>query len=75
LIGTFNPNPTLDTSLYEVEFGDGQIGTYPANIIAENVFEQVDDDGLAHVILDSINDQESKGCFKLWKGGTSKSHC
>jgi hypothetical protein len=37
LVGHFNQNPILDTSLYEVEFDDGVVGTYAANVIAENI--------------------------------------
>jgi hypothetical protein len=55
LIGRSRPNPVLDTSLYEVDFGDGLEG---ANIIAENIFEQVDEDGNKHVLFDSIIDYE-----------------
>jgi Reverse transcriptase (RNA-dependent DNA polymerase) len=58
LIGKSHPNPILDTSLYEVEFEDGLTGTYAANIIAENIFEQVDDDGQPHVLFDSIVDHK-----------------
>jgi hypothetical protein len=58
LIGKSNSNPLLDTSLYEVDFGDGLEGTYTANIIAENIFEQVDEEGKSHVLFDSIMDYE-----------------
>jgi hypothetical protein len=51
LIGRSNKNPVLDTSLYDVEFDDGRVGTYSANIIAENIFEQVDTEGKVHVLL------------------------
>jgi hypothetical protein len=34
LIGHSHSNPLLDTSLYDVEFDDGRVGTYSANIIA-----------------------------------------
>jgi hypothetical protein len=41
-VGHANNNPVLDSALYEIEFEDGQVGTYAANVIAENIFEQVD---------------------------------
>jgi hypothetical protein len=44
----------LDTSLYDVEFDDGRVGTYSANVIAENIFEQVDTEGNVHVLFDDI---------------------
>jgi hypothetical protein len=58
LIGHSKSNPVLDTSLYEVEveLDDGCIGTYSANVIAQNVFEQVDDMGQAHILFDDIID-------------------
>jgi hypothetical protein len=45
LIGKSNPNPILDTALYMVGFDDGTTGMYVANVIAENIFEQVDAKG------------------------------
>ena len=56
LIGKSNANPILDTSLYEVEFEDGRVGTYAANIIAENIYEQVDDEGFTYTLFDAIVD-------------------
>jgi hypothetical protein len=49
-------NPIFDTSLYDVEFDDERIGTYSANIIAENIFQQVYFEGYTHVIIDEIID-------------------
>jgi hypothetical protein len=56
LIGHSNKNPILDTSLYEVEFNDGRVGTYATNVIAENIYEQVDDEGVAYALFDEIVD-------------------
>jgi hypothetical protein len=58
LIGHTHANHVLDTSLYEVEFDDGRVGTYSANIIAQNVFEKVDDEGQAHILFDDIIDHQ-----------------
>ena len=58
LIGRYHRNPILDTGLYELEFDDGTLATYTANIIAENLYEQVDDEGRTHVIFDSITDHK-----------------
>jgi hypothetical protein len=55
LIGHSHSNPILDTGLYEVEFEDGQVGTYAANVIAENIYEQLDDEGFAYTLFDSID--------------------
>jgi hypothetical protein len=56
LIGHSHINPVLDTSLYDVEFDDGRVGTYAANVIAENIFKQVDTDGRTVVLFDEILD-------------------
>lgn len=56
IIGRSHRNPILDTGLYEVEFEDGNLHTYTANIIAESLYEQVDEHGQTHVIFDSIVD-------------------
>ena len=53
-IGTYNSNPILNTSLYELEFVDGRIGKYTANTICEALWNQVDDDGDMTSILDDI---------------------
>jgi hypothetical protein len=44
-IGVANANPILDTRLYEVEYIDGHRAALSANIIAENLFAQVDQEG------------------------------
>ena len=54
LLGTAQTNPILDTHVYEVEFPDGQVMEYAANVIAENLYAQVDQEGRHQVILDGI---------------------
>jgi hypothetical protein len=54
LIGKSHSDPLLDTSLFEVEFEDGYIETYTANIIAESMYEQVDSEGQLHRMMDEI---------------------
>ena len=44
-IGTYNENPMIDTMKYEVEFQDGTIKEYAANVIADNIYAQVDHEG------------------------------
>ena len=56
IIGQYNDNPFLNTMVYDVEFPDGTIKEYAANIIAENMFAQVDPQGRSHAILDCILD-------------------
>jgi hypothetical protein len=56
LVGKSNNNPLLDTREYEVEFPDGSIDYLSANIIAETMYSQVDQDGHEHLLLDAIID-------------------
>ena len=53
-IGKESLNPITDTRLYEVEFVDGTIETVPANVIAENLLSQVDQEGHRQLLLDKI---------------------
>jgi hypothetical protein len=55
-IGRAHTNPLFDTREYDVEFTDGTREKYQANIIAENMFAQVDDEGYQYLILDEITD-------------------
>ena len=50
-------NPILDTREYEVEFQDGSTDVFTANVIAKNLFSQVDDEGHSQVMMDEITDQ------------------
>ena len=55
-IGMVNTNPILDTRLYDVQFLDGRVETYAANIIAENIYSQLDDEGNRFLLLEEIMD-------------------
>lgn len=55
-IGSYSDNPALNSMVYDVEFPDGDIRQYSANVIAENMYAQVDADGHTHTLLDSIID-------------------
>jgi hypothetical protein len=55
-IGKANSNPLLDTRLYEVEFPDGDIREYAANVIAESIYSRVDDEGRHHLLLEAVVD-------------------
>jgi hypothetical protein len=59
LIGKANQNPILDTRVYHVEFPDGHTEAYSANVIAENMYAQVDEEGHTTVIMDEIVDHMS----------------
>jgi hypothetical protein len=55
-IGRANNNPILDTRVYEVEFPDGTVADYAANILAEALYAQVDADGNRFMLLKEIVD-------------------
>jgi hypothetical protein len=55
-IGIANNNPILDTRVYEVQFPDGHTEEYAANIISENLYAQVDNEGFYHLVLNEILD-------------------
>lgn len=53
-IGRYNKNPILDTTVHEVEFPDGSIYEYAANVLAESLYTQVDQDGNRWLLLKDI---------------------
>jgi hypothetical protein len=60
-IGKRHSNPLLDTREYEVEFPDGSLDTYTANMIAENLYSQVDTQGRQYQVMDEITDHRTNG--------------
>ena len=57
--GRAHANPLFDTQEYEVEFADGTREKYQANIIAKNMFAQVDSEGNQYLLLKEITDHRS----------------
>ena len=55
-VGRPHNNLLLDHRQYEVEFLYGKTEIMTANIIAENLLAQVDDDGHQHLLIDEIED-------------------
>ena len=53
-IGSAHPNPMLDSREYEVELEDGTTDKYFANIIAENLWSQCDEEGREFLLLRGI---------------------
>ena len=79
LQGTSNENPLLDSRVYEVEHTDGSYTEYSANVIAENLYNHIDDNGSSHTLLSAIIDHEvdrdvaiSKSNALFDSNGTSK---
>jgi hypothetical protein len=54
--GTYDENPCLNMMIYEVEFPDGQLKEYAANVIAENMLSQVDSDCYSLTMIEAITD-------------------
>ena len=55
-IGLADDNPLLDTRQYTVEFRDGHSESLSANLIAQNLYSQLDEEGNRHVLLQDIVD-------------------
>jgi hypothetical protein len=53
-IGVRNHNPIMDTREYEVVFPDGTTQSYSANVIAENLYSQVDAEGHSFSFFEDI---------------------
>ena len=51
LKGTYKNNPILDTRVYDVMFPYGAVCQYAENIIAENMYSQVDSNGYHTILL------------------------
>lgn len=60
-VGNFHENPLLNSTVYDVEFLDGEVQQVGANITAQHMFEQVDDDGYTHSVVDTILDYRTDG--------------
>ena len=54
--GTYDDNPARNTTIYEVEFPDGEVKEYSTNVIAENILSQVDSDGYSASLMEAIVD-------------------
>ena len=76
-IGVDNDNPILYSRIYEVEYCDGYVATMAANVITENLFAQVYQEGNIFVLIDSIINTRTDGTqtlqqdvFVITKSGT-----
>ena len=78
-VGRRHSNPLLDTREYEVEMPDGSTECYTANIIADNIYAQCDDEGIMYTLMDEIIDHrknntatEAKDGWWYTKSGTRR---
>jgi hypothetical protein len=60
IIGKPHTNLILDSRIYEVQFEDGHIEEYAANVIAESIYAQVDDKGCEHLPMVSVHHEEQQ---------------
>jgi hypothetical protein len=60
-VGTSNSNPILDTRVYDVEFPDGHVEEFTANVIAECIYSQVDREGRQYLMMREIIDHRKDG--------------
>jgi len=60
-IGCAHTNPYFDTREYEVQFTDGTVEKYTANVIADNMYAQIDDEGNTFQLLHEIMDHKKDG--------------
>ena len=74
-IGSYDENPMLNSLIYEVQFPDGSVREYGANVIAENIYSQVDEHGYRQQTLDSIveHTKDGRAVPKSEKYATTKS--
>ena len=61
LFGKANENPILDTRSYDIEFPDGTLKSYTANIIAENMIAQCDPLGNQFRLMEAITGHKTDG--------------
>ena len=54
VIGLANQNPIMDTIMYEVQLLDCKTQELSENVIIENIFAQVNQEGRRHILLESI---------------------
>jgi hypothetical protein len=59
--GKASANPTLDKITYNVEFPDGCSEDYTANVIADNMYAQCDEEGNHFLMLRDIVGQKTDG--------------
>jgi len=58
-VGVSHSNPLLDSRKYEVEYVDGHVEELTANLIAENLIAQVDEEGRRQMMMSAIVDHRT----------------
>jgi hypothetical protein len=73
-IGRSHTNPLFDTREYECVTEDGVTERYSANVIAENIYAQCDDEGRSMLVLDQITDHRKDDSAISIADGYTVSH-
>ena len=60
-VGKANPNPILDTRIYDVEFVDDQTAVLAANVIAQSMYAMCDTEGNQYLLLKGIVERPPEG--------------
>ena len=78
-VGTYHDNPILNSLVYDVEFPDGEVKEFAANIIAENILFQVNSEGFTLTVFDRIlksnkdkNEIDKKDLYYSTRSGTRR---
>ena len=57
--GHYDVDPTRNSIMYDVRFPDGDVKEYSANVIAENLMNQIDEEGFSKTKLKAIVDHRA----------------
>jgi hypothetical protein len=72
-LGCAHTNPLFDTQEYDIEFTDSTTEKYQADLIAENMFAQVDNEGHQYLLLSEIMDHKKDNMAVPISNGTTRS--
>ena len=73
-VGRAHANPLVDTREYKIEFTDGSVDKYTSNVIAENMFAQVGDEGDQYLLMNKITDHRKDNTAIPIYDGMTRSH-
>ena len=69
-----NANPLFDTREYNFDFTDVSVDKYTSNIIAENMFTQVDDEGNQYLLINEITNHRKDNAAITISDGMTRGH-
>ena len=67
-------NPFFDAREYDIEFTDGLVDKYTVNVITENMFTLVDDEGNQYLLMNDITDQRKDNTAIPIYDGMTRGH-